>query len=262
MSIERIVPGTIEWDAFYANHIARYNFAKEQLAAAINKKISILDAACGVGYGSNFLASNINCTVTAVDRSIDALTVANKNFASSVIRFLEDDCHTLQAAANYGAYDAVVSFETLEHLPQPEKFIAACYQNLNTGGILIISTPNQSVSSPDGNLDWEFHEKEYQPQEMLELLSKAGFSNIKLYGQQMTAIGKLRSQFRAELNKVNSNPFMRLGRFIQKVFKGHQYNAVLPEQAEDFEIVFYNSPDAINALAQNGPFVLIAVCNK
>jgi SAM-dependent methyltransferase len=262
MAIERIVPGTIEWDAFYANHIARYTFAKVQLDNNESKKINILDAACGVGYGSDFLATKLNCTVTAVDRSIDALTIANKCFASPAIRFLEDDCHTLEAAATFGTYDAVVSFETLEHLPYPEKFIAACYQNLSSGGKLIISTPNQSVSSPEGNLDWEFHEKEYQPQELLELLSKAGFSNIKLYGQQMTAIGKLRSQLRAELNKVNSNPFMRLGRFIQKVFKGHQYNAVLPEQAEDFEIVFYNSPDAINALAQNGPFVLIAVCNK
>lgn len=262
MAIERIVPGTIEWDAFYANHIARYNFAKEQLSFHANQKIAILDAACGVGYGSNFLANNLNCTVTAVDRSTEALAVANKNFTSQAIRFLEDDCHTLEAAAAYGTYDAVVSFETLEHLPYPEKFITACYKSLSNGGKLIISTPNQNVSSPDGNLDWEYHEKEYQPQELIEILSKAGFSNINLYGQQMTAIGKLRSQFRAELNKVNSNPFMRLGRLIQKIIKGHQYNAVLPEQAEDFEITFYNSPDEINTLAGNGPFVLIAVCSK
>jgi SAM-dependent methyltransferase len=262
MAIERIVPGPIEWDAFYANHIARYNFAKVQLESSETKKINLLDAACGVGYGSNFLAGNLNCTVTAVDRSAEALTVANNNFRTTSIRFLEDDCHTLEAAAAYGTYDAIVSFETLEHLPYPEKFIAACYQNLTTGGKLIISTPNQNVSSPGGSLDWEYHEKEYQPQELIEILSKAGFLNIKLYGQQMTAIGKLRSQFRAELNKINSNPFMRLGRLVQKIVKGHQYNAVLPEQAEDFEIAFYNSPDEVNALAENGPFVLIAVCNK
>ena len=31
---------------------------------------------------------------------------------------------------------------------------------------------------------------------------------------------------------------------------------------EDFEIVLYNSSSEINILEQNGPFVLIVVCNK
>ncbi len=31
MAIERIVPGTKEWDAFYANHILRYQFASQVL---------------------------------------------------------------------------------------------------------------------------------------------------------------------------------------------------------------------------------------
>ena len=52
MAIERIVPGTIEWEAFYANHICRYQFAKEQIEKT--DAVHILDAACGTGYGSFF----------------------------------------------------------------------------------------------------------------------------------------------------------------------------------------------------------------
>lgn len=260
MAIERIIPNTKDWEAFYANYIGRYQFAKEQFEEI--KATNLLDAACGCGYGSFFLGTDGALNITAIDRSMQALDIAAKKFCRKNIQYFKDDCHILEAAAACGPYDAIVSFETLEHLPHPEKFIAACYQNLSGEGKLIISTPNQNVSSPGLSLDWMYHEKEYQPQDLIEILSKAGFLNIKLYGQQMTAIGKLRSQFRAELNKINSNPFMRIGRLVQKIVKGHQYKSVLPEQAEDFEIVYYNSPDAINALAEKGPFVLIAVCNK
>lgn len=260
MAIERIVPGTLEWDAFYANHICRYHFAKEQIQ---NKNaVKILDAACGVGYGSFFLGTDEQLEITAVDRSKEALKIAKEKFTKANINFIEDDCHTLQNAAAFAPYDCVVSFETLEHLPSPELFIRSCYHNLAQGGALIISTPNQLVSSPDGNIKWEFHEKEYKPDELFKFLSVEGFSEINIFGQQMTFIGKLRDQFRAELNKINSNPFIRIGKKIQEVLRGRKFSAILPEQAEDFEIVAYKNPDEIITLGKKGPFVLIAVCKK
>lgn len=260
MAIERIVPGTIEWESYYANHISRYQFAKEQIEQIV--ATNVLDAACGVGYGSFFLAANERIHITAVDRSQEALGIASKNFTRKNIHFLEDDCHTLANASAKAPFDCIVSFETLEHLPHPELFIKNCYQNLLEGGRLIISTPNQLVSSPDGKLDWEYHEKEYTPEELITILSNSGFSSIRLYGQQMTLIGKLRDQVRAELNKINSNPFTRAGRKIQQLLKGHQFTAVLPEQAEDFEIKSFTSPEEISKEGIKGPFVLIAVCEK
>ncbi len=260
MAIERIVPGTNEWEAFYANHICRYAFAKEQIE--LSNATSILDAACGVGYGSSFLAINGQLSIIAIDRSLEALKIANQNFSKNNIKFIEDDCHTLEAASLYGAYDAIVSFETLEHLPQPDLFIKNCFINLKQHGKLIISTPNQLVSSPGGDLNWEFHEKEYTPHELIEILSGAGFTEIKIYGQQMTSIGQLRDKFRAELNRINSNPFMRLGRTIQKITKSYKFPAVLPEQAEDFEIKLYDTAEELMALGLKGPFVLITTCKK
>lgn len=260
MAIERIAPGTIEWDAFFANHISRYIFAKEQIEQI--KAINLLDAACGVGYGSFFLGEKEELTITAIDRSLEALSIASNIFARKNVHFLADDCHTLTNASIKGPFDCIVSFETLEHLPSPDLFIKSCFRNLKKGGRLIISTPNQVVSSPDGKLNWEYHEKEYTPEELVFILSAAGFSSIDLFGQQMTLIGNLREQMRAELNKLNSNPFMRVGRKIQKLMRGHRFTAVLPEQTEDFEIKLYNSPQDISSAGANGPFVLIAVCKK
>ena len=73
---------------------------------------------------------------------------------------------------------------------------------------------------------------------------------------------RLRDQMRAEFNKINSSPFIRIGKIMQKVFKGHKFAAVLPELSEDFEIKLYNDTKEISNSGTKGPFVLIAVCEK
>jgi len=260
MAIERIVPGTKEWDAYYANHIVRYKFAAAQIKGNGQK---ILDAACGVGYGSHFISTKGIGKITAIDRSEEALAIAVKNFSNTDILFLKDDCHTLSGAQKYGPFHSIISFETLEHLPKPADFLNACYKNLEQNGTIIISTPNIYVSSPDGIVNWEYHEKEYTPDEFQYLLQQSGFSGIRLFGQQLNKMGKLKEEFRAELNRLNSNPFIRLGKIIQKVLKGHKDKAILPESESDFDIVEYTGNiTAIKELGIDGPFVLIAVATK
>jgi hypothetical protein len=78
----------------------------------------------------------------------------------------------------------------------------------------------------------------------------------------MTEIGILRVQIRFELNRLNSSPFMRFGRLIQKCLRGHKSSAVLCEQSSDFRIENYTKPEEIIVLGLNGPFVLIATCKK
>ncbi|RTL57197.1 MAG: class I SAM-dependent methyltransferase [Sphingobacteriales bacterium] len=260
MAIERIVPGTIEWDSFYANHINRYLFARDVIIK--HDANLVLDAACGVGYGSYFLSELPSRQITAIDRSKKALNIAKSQFQRENIFFLEDDCHTLMAASANGPYDAIVSFETLEHLPDPGAFITACFNNLKQGGQLIISTPNKLVSSPDGKLAWEYHEKEYSFEEFYSILSDHGFTGIQMFGQQFTGIGRLRERVRNELFIIHSNPFMRMGRLIQRLLRGHRVTALLPEQAEDFEIKQYDNAAQLNQLGKTGPFVLLAVCTK
>ncbi len=260
MSFERLVPGTLEWDLYYANHASRYQFALRQIEN--QKSRYILDAATGVGYGAHFLANNNVAKIIAIDRDKTAINFAEQKYGHAAITFKIDDCETFQQSKQYYPFDVVVSFETLEHLPNPELFIVNCFDCLQPGGQLIISTPNKLVSSPNGILNWEFHEKEYTPAELVELLQNKGFVDIKIYGQQFTSIGILRQQMRAELNRINSNPFNRLGKWVQRIFKRLPVEAVLPEQLEDFEIIEYIDLNDIIDKSTKGPFVLIAVCKK
>lgn len=260
MAIERIEPGSAEWELFYANHIVRYEFADRVIGE--KKYKTILDVACGVGYGTFLLAVDPLRKICGIDLSERALSIAKDQFSTSNIDYLQGDCEELKGFDFPEKFDAIVSFETLEHLKRPKDFLEGCYARLKSGGMIIISTPNQDVSSPDGNLNWEFHEKEYNAEEFESLLRQVGFHEMTLYGQQLTQAGILRAEIRGELNRILSNPFLRAGRYFQKLFRGRKFVQPLPERATDFEIIPYADARSIKKLGKAGPLVTIAVAHK
>ena len=255
-AIERIEPGTIWWDAYYGNHYSRYDFASRLLADQPGEG-PLLDAACGVGYGSNLLAARLGRRVVAVDRDEKALRLARTHFAHDRVTFLRDDCQTLAQSGEGAPYAAVVSFETLEHLKRPLEFLRTCRGILASRGTLLVSTPNSRVSSPGGRTTWEYHEREYTAVELLALLEDAGFVDVSLFGQRLTETGKLRAEMRGELHALASNPFIRAGRWLQRM-RGHRFGPLLPERVSDFEIVPVPDANAADALGAQGPFVYVA----
>jgi SAM-dependent methyltransferase len=256
MAFERIVPGTPEWTAHHANHIQRYAFAADMLARQPVAKI--LDVACGVGYGAHFLATRCICDLVAVDNDSGALDSARKHFSHPAISYVQDDCHALPQAKQHGPFDAVVSFETIEHLKRPTDFLNACRECLRPSGRLIISTPN--ASAHESGAKWEFHEKEFAAPEFESLIRSARFRDISLFGQRKTAFGRLRDDLRSELHLLRSNPLFRLGRLLQRLRHPsyEQLPPPLPERAEDFEITSFESAQAYEVEGVAGPFVIIA----
>ena len=65
---ERLMPNTSEWDMYIAEHRQRYEFAAEYCVNA-----HVLDAACGVGYGSDLLHRKGAFNVLGVDLSSEAI---------------------------------------------------------------------------------------------------------------------------------------------------------------------------------------------
>ena len=122
-------------------HMVRYHWASQYILP--NSRV--LDAACGLGYGSNMLASIGNIeSIIGIDGSDYAIDYANKNFGVQSnkihyhIGFLPD------ALAQYdnASFDTVVSFETLEHVEHPKELIKEFYRVLVPGGRIIVSVPN------------------------------------------------------------------------------------------------------------------------
>jgi 2-polyprenyl-3-methyl-5-hydroxy-6-metoxy-1,4-benzoquinol methylase len=255
-AFERIEPDTASWAAYFSNHIHRYMFAAEKLKEVGARHV--LDAACGVGYGARYLADTAAVTVVAADRDAGALQIATDRFPHRAVTLVQDDCHTLAPCQPLGPFDAVVSFETVEHLQRPADFLKRCRKLLVARGLLIASTPNRGAEAAP--LDWNYHEREYTAAELGLLLAEAGFGQMALYRQRLTALGEFRREVRAELNFLRFNPFFRAGQRLQRLVRGRTKPLpVLPEQIGDFETVPLENAQECDALGASGPFVLIAL---
>jgi ubiquinone/menaquinone biosynthesis C-methylase UbiE len=173
---ERVVPGKTPPE-IYKEHTDRYVFA-----ATLTENKDVLDVACGTGYGVGYLVDEGASRVTGVDLSVEAVNYCRDWFGDSgKTGFVCADGSKLPFADS--SFDVVVSFETLEHIRSYRKFLAECRRVLKDSGILICSTPNRRIFSPDvAKPPNRFHFKEFWPEEYYRLLSRF-YDDIKFYGQ-------------------------------------------------------------------------------
>lgn len=143
---------------------------------------TVLDVACGEGYGSS-LMSDVALSVVGVDISVDAVQHATNEYAHR--RNLEF-CQGSAAALKFAdaSFDVVVSFETIEHLSEQAEMLAEIRRVLRDDGMLVISSPNRPVYSEESGEHNEFHVKELDFYEFNALL-KAQFPLTQYYGQRI-----------------------------------------------------------------------------
>ncbi|MFV9505990.1 MAG: class I SAM-dependent methyltransferase [Oscillochloridaceae bacterium umkhey_bin13] len=133
---ERITPGTTDWVKYEYEHRQRYAHFAHRC-----QDLVVLDAACGIGYGSSMLVDAGAAKVVGIDLSREAINYANQYFANPSSHFLA--CDVLKNPLADRSFDAVVSFETIEHVSNPSSFVAEVARVLKIGGIFICSTPNK-----------------------------------------------------------------------------------------------------------------------
>lgn len=131
---ERIVPGQVDPDLFH-EHMARYAFA-----CRLARQKRVLDAGCGVGYGSAALAARA-AFVAAFDVSIEAVEAARQTYARGNLAFLAGRAEQMPFLD--ASFDLIVAFEVIEHLEDWRGLLGEARRLLAPGGQLIISTPNR-----------------------------------------------------------------------------------------------------------------------
>lgn len=157
-------------------HLARYQFALN----FINKSDSVLDIPCGSGYGTNLLSDKAK-HVTGIDISVEAIEHAKELFQKDNINFIAQDAEKLsEIFIETDMFDTVISFEGIEHVPNPDIFLSEIRKRITSNGKLIISTPRKPHGSP-------YHIVEFSLEEFIEILSK-DFNIITMYGQIYTDI--------------------------------------------------------------------------
>lgn len=124
----------------------------------------VVDAASGEGYGTGFISTYASSAI-GIDLCSDAVAHGSTRYSDA--KFDVHDVTTF----DYSNADLVVSFETIEHVPDPVallKAYGAC------SGRIVISTPNRKTHSPGNSLNDKplnsFHTVEWTPNEFAELI--------------------------------------------------------------------------------------------
>jgi len=210
---ERIIPGETSGGPLIS-HLKRYEFARQYCGGKV-----VLDAACGVGYGTHYLAGTAR-EVIGVDISAEALEHARNNYSTENVRFEQMDVADMRFADN--SFDVVCSFETIEHLDDPEALVAQACRMLKKDGLFIVSTPhvNETTHSPAN----PFHKVEYSRRDF-EALLRRHFGTVEIFGER-----RLQSAMHYYLQRLD---LLNLRRVVPSVFRKKVNRALKTTSWED-----------------------------
>lgn len=248
MSIERYTHNIIT--PWTGEHLHRYNEA----LTYIQPGDIILDIATGSGYGAAMLA-RVNKSIVyggdidpeAIERALNAYNKSNLHFKLMNACELPFDNNSL---------DKIISFETIEHTKDFEAVLIEFARTLRPNAILLLSTPNIKVSSPDGVIRNKYHTQEFTYDQLYVLLSNY-FSKVEILGQFYSRYSKNASiwmkyfELFLLLRGIRKIPY-KIRNACMKAFTGF----VLYPTEKDFSL----SRD--KEFIENNCFVLFAICQK
>lgn len=179
---EYYVPGKVD-TRIEDDHIERYKFTVQ-----FGKGQTILDIACGVGYGSFLLSKGGAVRVDGVDISEKVIEYARSNYHAENLFFQTGDICEYKSNIKY---DLIVCYETIEHVKNYDKALFNIHRLLREGGLLIISSPNRVITSPNCSSMHDrpcnkFHIREFLIDELRLYLANNGFpiESHKIFGQR------------------------------------------------------------------------------
>ena len=228
----------------WERHVAAYAAAARLLPPG-----RVLDLGCGVGHSYDLLAPR---ETVGVDIDADALAGQERETVVADMRSLPFEEQS---------FASVLSVQSIEHVPDPERVLAEVRRVLERGGTAIFVTPNRvTFGRPDEIID-PYHYVEYDEHELRELC-RGFFEQVDVQGlfgseRYLAVVAAEKRKLDAMLRK---DP-LRLRRFVPRRARQRLYDARLareradatPEQAaigvEDFDLRVGPLDEALDLVA-------------
>ena len=161
---ERVVSPAGGFNPTWQRHVAAYALAEPELGPG-----RVLDLGCGVGHSFHLLAPR-----ETVGVDLDAGALAGQDRETVVA-----DMRALPFAD--GSFASVLSVQSLEHVPDPERVLAEVERVLEPGGVAVFVTPNRlTLGRPDEIID-PYHHVEFAAHE-LRALCERRFASVAIRG--------------------------------------------------------------------------------
>ncbi len=157
----------------WGEHRSRYRFAAQFVSGK-----RVVDVASGAGFGLRILREAGACAV-GFDYDRDALGEARRVAPHAPLVLATPP----RSPPSLHPVHGVVSFETLEHVPDAVAMLREIRRVLKPDGYLVLSTPNRAFGPPERHTSNPYHVREFTADELRATL-KAEFACVELYGQR------------------------------------------------------------------------------
>lgn len=152
------------------HHLIRYRWAAAVLGE-LGSLSTILDVACGAGYGSHGIATRFpDAEVVGADYDAGAVAFAREKYRAPNLSFIEADLRRWNESLGDREFGCIVSFDTLEHIEHREIAMQNIVEHLHPDGMLLLSTPvrSENVLNPG----WEHHKIEFSRRALYDFLRR------------------------------------------------------------------------------------------
>lgn len=158
-----------------------------KLLALVGSNKRVLDVGCSSGYLARPLVER-GCTVVGIEQDEAAAQAAR----AVCVEVLVGDVETLELPLEPGSFDVVLCGDLIEHLREPEAFLARMRPLLREDGRLVLTTPNVANWSVRLALlagRWRYTERGildrthvhlFTRRTLVDALERAGYGVVKL----------------------------------------------------------------------------------
>jgi SAM-dependent methyltransferase len=204
---ERVSTAEAGWGPTFHRHVAAYRLCAPLLPAG-----RVLDLGCGVGHSYRELAPR---ETVGVDLDPSVLAGQERETHAADMRELP---------FGEGTFESVLSVQSIEHVPDPQRVVAEVRRVLAPGGRAVFVTPNRLTFGPPEEIIDPYHYVEFDAPELAELCG-TGFLRVEVLG----VFGSERYQAlvdaeRRELDRALALDPLRLRRLIPRRARQRLYD--------------------------------------